>query len=176
MSTGEQIWHVDENDVPIGVIDRDESRRIGARYRMARVSVESEDGDILVQKRQPAKKSYPNCWDTSVGGNVDYGESYEDAARREAAEEIGLKVDKLEEVAYFYGEATDLNGKKMNRFTKLYRALVDKATAFTPQPEEVSEVRWVSKRELLELARREGLTDGLQLVIEHYYDVSDESH
>ena len=169
--SNEQIWHVDENDKPIGSIGRDESRRTGARYRIVRVSVEDADGNILVQKRQPTKKSYPNCWDTAVGGNVNYGESYEDAARREALEEIGLVVDTLDKVAYFYSEATDPDGSRMNRFTKIYRVIVDPATKFTLQPEEVSEVRWVAKVELLNLAKTDGATDGLAQTIERYYTV-----
>ena len=169
MPEQEQIWHVDENDNPIGAVGRDDSRRTGARYRMARVSVEDADGNVLLQKRLPTKKSYPNCWDTAVGGNVIYQESYEDAAKREALEEIGLKVSNLQEVAYFYGEVIDQSGKKMNRFTKMYRTVVDANTAFTPQPNEVSEVRWVTKHELLKLAAKEGASDGLQQAITHYY-------
>lgn len=168
----ELIWEVDENDQPIGPIERAKSREVGARYRMARISVEDKDGNILLQKRNPDKKSYPNCWDTSVGGNVSYRESYEQAARREALEEIGLTVDNLEEIAHFYGEVVDPSGKKMNRFTKLFRTIVSPDTKFEMQEDEVSEIRWVTKQQLIELARQEGASDGLQSVIDNYYLLS----
>lgn len=165
----EQIWNVDEQDNPIGPIGRDESRRLGARYRIVRVSVEDPDGNILIQKRTSTKKTYPNCWDTSAGGNIDYPETYEDAAVRELGEEIGIHAVPLEEVAYFYAEAIDPAGNKMNRFTKVYRTIVAKDTKFVLQPEEVSESKWVSRAELFEIAKTGQITDGLQQTIDHYY-------
>jgi len=91
MPDQEQIWHVDENDKPIGPVGRDDSRKLGLRYRLVRISVEDRQGNILIQKRTATKKTYPNCWDTSAGGNIDYPESYEQAALRELSEEIGIK-------------------------------------------------------------------------------------
>ena len=82
-----------------------------------------------------------------------------------------MVVDTLDKVAYFYSEATDPDGSRMNRFTKIYRVIVDPATKFTLQPEEVSEVRWVAKVELLNLAKTDGATDGLAQTIERYYTV-----
>lgn len=169
MSDQEQIWHVDENDNPIGPIGRDDSRRTGARYRIVRVSVEDPRGNILIQKRVETKKTYPGCWDTSAGGNIDYPESYEDAAKREAEEEIGLQNPELTEVAYFYAEAVDPKGNKMNRFTKVYRALGSRDMMLELQPEEVSEVRWVTLEQLLEIGKGGKVTDGLRQTIDHYY-------
>ncbi len=168
MTQQEQIWHVDENDNPIGSIGREDSRKTGAKYRIVRVSVEDVDGNVLIQKRLPSKKTYPDCWDTSAGGNIDYPESYEEAAKRELAEEIGLTDVDLEEVAYFYAENVDPKGNKMNRFTKVYRALADSATKFVLQPDEVGAVEWVSRAELRNLPI-DKITDGLHQTIVHYY-------
>lgn len=165
----EQIWQVDEHDNPIGPIGRKESRRTGARYRIVRVSVEDGAGHVLIQKRVDTKKAYPGYWDTSAGGNINYPETYDEAARRELAEEIGLVDVPLEEVAYFYAEAIDPDGNKMNRFTKVYRTIVDPATTFTLQKEEVSEIKWVSLDELDAIAQASNVTDGLAQTIEHYY-------
>lgn len=172
MSDQEQIWQVDEDDNPIGPVGRGDSRKFGLKYRMVRVSVEDESGRILIQKRVATKKTYRNCWDTSAGGNVDYPESYDEAAHREVFEEIGVKDASLQEVAYFYAEGVDPDGNKMNRFTKLYKTIIDPAFDFQLQPTEVSEVRWVAKEELLDIARKEDITDGLQQAIHHYYGAS----
>lgn len=166
----ELIWHVDEHDNPIGPIDRDESRRTGARYRMARVMVESEDGElVLLQKRVMTKKSFPGCWDTSAGGNIDYGESYEAAATRELAEEIGVDATQLTHLGTFYAEATDQNGAQLRRFTAVYKTTQPTDIAITPQNTEVEEVVWVPVSELPELAQSGKVTDGLRRVIERYY-------
>ena len=46
---------------------------------------------LLVQRPQKETEPFPALW-ALPGGFVDYGECYEDAARREAEEETGLRV------------------------------------------------------------------------------------
>lgn len=53
------------------------------------IIIEIEDKIVLIERKNP-----PHGW-ALPGGFVDYGESYETAARREALEETGLKVNGL---------------------------------------------------------------------------------
>ena len=46
---------------------------------------------ILLQKRPESKLIQPGKWDTAVGGHISTGENLEQALRKEAFEEIGLK-------------------------------------------------------------------------------------
>jgi isopentenyldiphosphate isomerase len=46
---------------------------------------------VLLQKRPASKLIQPNKWDTAVGGHISAGETLEEALRKEAFEEIGLK-------------------------------------------------------------------------------------
>lgn len=50
------------------------------------IIIETEGGIVLIERKNP-----PHGW-ALPGGFVDYGESFEDAARREAREETGLAV------------------------------------------------------------------------------------
>lgn len=47
-------------------------------------------GELYLQKRPAWKDIQPGKWDTAVGGHVAYGESPEEALRREAFEEVGI--------------------------------------------------------------------------------------
>lgn len=46
---------------------------------------------MLLQKRPSTKLIQPNKWDTAVGGHISTGETLEQALKKEAFEEIGLK-------------------------------------------------------------------------------------
>lgn len=59
------------------------------------VVVRNAAGQIFLQRRSQNKRVQPGKWDTSVGGHVDPGESYEQAARRELYEELGIALDPM---------------------------------------------------------------------------------
>lgn len=65
------------------------------RHRAVHVFVRNQKGEIFLQKRSMTKSIQPGKWDTSVGGHLQVGESYEAAAARELEEELGLRLTHL---------------------------------------------------------------------------------
>lgn len=82
---------VDENDTVIGqALRRNVHRNISLIHRSITVLVFIHD-KLLVQKRSQTKDTYPGYWTSSCGGHVLSGDSYEETAKRELTEELGIK-------------------------------------------------------------------------------------
>ncbi|MBI2464804.1 NUDIX domain-containing protein [Candidatus Shapirobacteria bacterium] len=89
----ELLTQVDEHNQIIGSITRGSAHStLGTFYRTIYVLVKDNQGKVLIQKRSTTKDLYPNCWDLSVGGHVNFGHSYPETAVREVGEELGLSV------------------------------------------------------------------------------------
>lgn len=155
--TGEMVDIVDENDVIIARVSRKEMRQGRLRHRSVFVLVRSPDGKVLIHKRSDEKDLWPGWWDIAVGGVVASGEAYDDAARRELWEEMGIDAAP---VAIGEGSYEDHDVALIARcYEVVYSGDV------RPQDGEVAEFRWVDPAVLAELARtRSFLPDSLALL------------
>lgn len=100
---GEIVDLVDENDIVVGSTDVETAHELKQFHRVAGVFVFDENGDLLMQKENKYGR-----YDTSVGGHVGAGESYEDAVRREMEEELSLTVP-VQKVSVFLSPQARLN-------------------------------------------------------------------
>lgn len=164
------ILVVDEHDRPLDVHSSEEVWQKGLWHRIVRIMIEDRQGRLLLQKRSAKMDLYPGAWDHSAAGHVDEGETYEDGAARELAEETGLRDIALKELSYWQSQKT-VHGRILNRFNKLYRGILDSNQLPTPQQAEVDELRWFTRDEAKALAAEhpELVTDGLQGVLKNYY-------
>ncbi|MBK3578734.1 NUDIX domain-containing protein [Streptomyces sp. MBT65] len=81
---------VDEHDRVISQSPRGEAYAQGLRHRAVFIQARNAQGRIFVHRRTPTKLVFPSLHDMFVGGVVGAGESYDDAALREAEEELGV--------------------------------------------------------------------------------------
>jgi 8-oxo-dGTP pyrophosphatase MutT (NUDIX family) len=91
MSSADEILDiVDENDQVIGRSPRGEAYAEGLRHRCAFVLARDAEGRLFVHRRTPTKLIFPSLYDMWVGGVLGAGETYDEAALREAEEELGV--------------------------------------------------------------------------------------
>ena len=119
-------------------------------------------GELQVQKRTVIKDIYPGFWDPAAGGVMQVGETYEESAAREVAEELGVRGVELRPLfdMWFEDDRSCVWGRA---FTCIYDGPLEL------QAEEVQFVELMTPAEVLRRAAAgERFTpDGL-LVVERY--------
>ncbi len=133
---------VDENDRVIGRALRSECHGNPALvHRVAHVLVFNSRGHLLLQKRSSSKDVQPGRWDTSVGGHLDPGETYFEAALREMEEELGICLENPV-FLYAYKMRNDFESENVATFFARY----DGPIRFNP--EEIEQVRFYAPQEI----------------------------
>lgn len=96
MTEDEYLDLVDQNDVVIGKKLRSEvyAEKLW-NFRVINAFVINAAGELWIPRRSANKRIYPLCLDMSVGGHVESGEDYDQAFRRETAEELNIDVDQV---------------------------------------------------------------------------------
>ena len=83
---------VDENDEVKGHATRAEVHGNNLRHRAVHILIFNHAGDLYLQQRSRWKDRHPLKWDSSAAGHVIVGENYDETARRELKEELGIDV------------------------------------------------------------------------------------
>ena len=114
-------------------------------HLVVHVCIFNAKNQMLIQQRQTFKEGWPNMWDVTVGGSAMIGENSRQAAMREVAEELGLKID-LENappvITKYFSEG----------FDDIY--ILEKEIDISKlvlQYEEVQAVKWAGIEEILDM-------------------------
>lgn len=161
---------VNAEDEVIGSAPLAEVLAQGLYHRIVSVHVQDENGAMLLQLRGPDVMLYPNCWDQAVGGHVDEGFTYEQAALAELEEELGITGAPLEAIDTYLYQGQE-KGKVINQFVRVYRVKVPHSVALTVNANEVAKVQWINEAEIKTqlLNAPERFTPGYAIELQKYF-------
>ncbi len=107
----------------------------------------TDDGRVLVTRRALSKTTWPGVWTNSFCGHPAPGEDIEDAVRRRAQHELGIRVHDLTLILpTFRYRAVDASGIVENELCPVYVAHTD--DDLSPHDAEVADTEWVSTADI----------------------------
>lgn len=163
MAADEAVDIVDAEDRVIGRATRAEMRARRLRHRATYLLLFNSRGELFIHLRTATKDVYPSYWDVAVGGVVGAGESYDEGARRELEEEVGVRGATPEPLFDFtYDDARNqVNGR-------VYRVTWDGPLVL--QAEEVVRGEWLPLATVRERIQRESFCPDGVMVFERYVE------
>jgi 16S rRNA (adenine1518-N6/adenine1519-N6)-dimethyltransferase len=131
---------VDEHDQVVGTAPYSDAYSKQLPHRIVHVLIRNDSGAMVLQKRSQQKSFCPGHWSTAVGGHVQAGESYEQAAQRETREELGVELP----LNFLGKQKYEVNG--LVKFLGVFEAIFN--GPFDINPEEVELVQFFPRAEL----------------------------
>src|SRR3989344_3851458 len=158
----EYIDLVDKNNVVVGITDAKIAHIKKQLHRVVGILLFDEVGNIILQ----SGTKY-NLLELSVGGHVQRGENYEDAAHREMFEELGITTH-LDHLFTFLPV-----NNKMGHFWSIFKGEIPPAWEFK-QTEEVKNIIRVNFQEFLKKVKNEPdlFTVGVLNIINEYVRIN----
>ncbi|MGC5017339.1 isopentenyl-diphosphate Delta-isomerase [Micromonospora sp. DT47] len=122
----------------------------GRLHRAFSVLLVDPAGQVLLQRRAAVKTRFPQRWANSCCGHPRPGESLVEAANQRLTEELGTGPVELTEVGVYPYYAEDpATGRVEFEYDHVLRADVPTDLGMAPDPDEVSELRWVDPVRLM---------------------------
>lgn len=159
---------VNEHDQVIGVINRSELLGKSVYTRIVLTFIVNHEGKHAVLRRT-ADKLYSPLHLALVGGVVQSGETYEQAAKREIAEEVNINIDQHE--FRFLGHHAPHEGWETQHggiFKSIYEVKIN-ANILDYNREDFCELQWLSPEEIVQKKESDKLATGLVWLFERYY-------
>jgi 8-oxo-dGTP pyrophosphatase MutT (NUDIX family) len=158
MSSREIVTVVDGENNEVGTASRGEMRAKGLPHRASYILVFNTRGEIFIQRRTRTKDIYPGYYDVAAGGVVLAGETYEESAKRELFEELGIEPGAL--TRHFDHYHVDADNKVWGR---VFSCVHDGPMIL--QEEEVESGAFVPLESVFEMATNEPFTpDGVEIL------------
>jgi len=137
MMKEQEVILVNENDEPLGTMEKMEAHRKGALHRAFSVFIFDSKGRMLLQQRAQDKYHGGHLWTNACCSHPLPDESVEDAVQRRTKEELGFTTS-LDRVFEFVYKADVENDLIEHEYDHVFAGEYDGPV--TPNPDEVADV------------------------------------
>jgi isopentenyl-diphosphate delta-isomerase len=127
----EKVILVDQNDTPIGEMEKIEAHEKALLHRAFSILIFNSKNELLVQQRAHSKYHSPGLWTNTCCSHQRPGEKTIDAANRRLAEEMGMTA-KLEPSFSFIYKAPFDNGLTEHEFDHVLVGYSDELPQLNP--------------------------------------------
>lgn len=143
----EEVVLVDEDNNVLKTVPKSEVHSAETPLHRAFSSfIFRESGDLLLQQRSHKKKTWPMVWSNTCCGHPSLEESNVEAATRRLQEELGIKVENLEEVSPYRYQFVQ-NGIMENEICPILVGFTSEEPKIND--DEVENTQWIKWEEFL---------------------------
>ena len=170
--TDEMVDVVNENDEIIGKEWKNKCHKEGIWHRVSGVLLFNSEGKMWLQTRVKNKTLHGRNLDFSASGHLKAGESYEEGAKKEMNEELGIDTKLIDSGIKIF-EDFIYKGELKNKYVKhVIKLFIGKCDGpFKIQKEELDDIQVYTLEEVRKLMKKEPpvLTEGLRLILNEYF-------
>lgn len=143
----EEVILVDDQDRPIGTMEKMEAHEKGLLHRAFSIFVFNSDGELLLHQRAFDKYHSGGLWTNTCCSHPRPGESVLEAGQRRLMEEMGMACDLQERFSFVYRSELD-QGLIEHELDHVMFGVSDDLPVLNP--EEVAAYRYASLEEISE--------------------------
>jgi isopentenyl-diphosphate delta-isomerase len=143
----EQVILVNENDEPIGLMNKMEAHEKAVLHRAFSVFILNDKNEVLLQQRAHHKYHSPLLWTNTCCSHQRAGETNIEAGKRRLFEEMGFEAD-LKELFHFIYKAPFDNGLTEHELDHVMIGYSNVAPEINP--DEVESWKWMTIKAIKE--------------------------
>ncbi|MFN3909450.1 MAG: isopentenyl-diphosphate Delta-isomerase [Flavobacterium sp.] len=141
----EMVILVNENDQPIGTMEKIEAHEKAVLHRAFSVFIINQKGEIMLQQRASHKYHSPLLWTNTCCSHQRVGETNLEAGKRRLHEEMGFEVP-LKELFHFIYKAPFDNGLTEHELDHVMIGYYNEEPNINP--EEVESWKWMGVEDI----------------------------
>jgi isopentenyl-diphosphate delta-isomerase len=164
----EQVILVNEQDEPIGLMDKMEAHEKAVLHRAFSVFVLNDKNEVMLQQRAHHKYHSPLLWTNTCCSHQRFGETNIEAGKRRLLEEMGFKTE-LKELFHFIYKAPFDNGLTEH---ELDHVMIGYYTGVPViNPDEVESWKWMTIEAIKDdmIANSDDYTIWFKIIFEEFY-------